>query len=528
MAFTVSIQAGSIVVEPGQGAPVAVQVTNEGDEAGKFELEIEGLDPEWTAVPVPLFQVKQGESHVERFYLKPPRVSESLAGLYPYVVKVRSLETGEWVKAQGVMEVKAFHHLSVDMNPKRVTIPYGRPAEVEVALMNLGNAEHNVQLFANDQDGLFAFELDADQAAVGPGQQKNALLTVTPTKKSLLANPRLAPFSVTARSIDSPSVAAGAQGQVEQRALLTPGAFIAIFLVFLLGLMWWVARPQPPRVLSLSVSPSEAEVGREVTISWKSANAESVRLRIGEEVLDRQPATGEHKFTPTAEGSLLIKIRAVRDSSQSLEEVKEVAVKNPPSAPEPVIERFEISPRSVKLGQSIQVNYKLGPSVVKASLSPLTDSIDPRAEGVQFPMNVAGEFNVKLIATNLDGKSVERTIRVTVSDSSLAMINDFTLSPKEVPDDSPQQVRVTWRVASAVRVELKIGDGQPSQVDAVAGSSEVTVMGETKITITAYDVNGKTTTKTATVTRKAPVEPPPPTNTGGAATTGTTGTIPPN
>src|SRR5688500_16264011 len=95
MSFSAKLESDLISVEAGATVPVSLEVNNKGEAPDRFEVEIEGLDPEWTAVPVPVFSANPGENHSEKIFFKPPRASESLAGNYPFVVKVRSLDTGE-------------------------------------------------------------------------------------------------------------------------------------------------------------------------------------------------------------------------------------------------------------------------------------------------------------------------------------------------------------------------------------------------------------------------------------------------
>src|SRR5580704_15292534 len=113
MSFSVQLTPDLIPVEPGATTPVAVVVINKSDEADRFELEIEGIDPEWTAVPVPVFAVEPRETQTEKIFFKPSRTSESLAGNYPFVVRIRSLVSGESKSVQAILQVKAFNHISM-------------------------------------------------------------------------------------------------------------------------------------------------------------------------------------------------------------------------------------------------------------------------------------------------------------------------------------------------------------------------------------------------------------------------------
>ena len=116
MSFSIRLAEDMISVEAGVTVPLGVEIANRDEDQDRYEMEIEGLDPEWTAVPVPTFTVSARENHTEKVFFKPGRVSESVAGNYPFVIRVRSLENGEVRTAQGVLNIKPYHHHSMEVN----------------------------------------------------------------------------------------------------------------------------------------------------------------------------------------------------------------------------------------------------------------------------------------------------------------------------------------------------------------------------------------------------------------------------
>jgi hypothetical protein len=113
MSFSVRISSDLVSVEAGATVPLGIEVANRSDEADRFEMEVEGLDPDWTAVPVPTFAADPRDIQTEKVFFKPPRVSESSAGTFPFVIRIRSLVSGEVRTAQGILEIKPYHHLSI-------------------------------------------------------------------------------------------------------------------------------------------------------------------------------------------------------------------------------------------------------------------------------------------------------------------------------------------------------------------------------------------------------------------------------
>jgi hypothetical protein len=508
MSFSVEGQSLSAKVEPGSTVAGSVTVTNQAEEPVEFELVIEGLDLDWAAVPVPVFTVNPGESLTERFFLKPSRSPENASGVYPYAIHVRSLASGEIRKVPGLLEILAYHHLSVDFNPRRCTIGYRGEAWLEVMVANLGNSEHRVQLFAADQDNLFAFEFEGgDQATLAPGQQKPFNLRLTATQASLLANPRLSPFSVSARSLDQPAVAGSAQGQAQQKALLSPGAALAAMSLFIVFALWLAFLPKPPRMEVFSASAMEGMVGESVTLSWSSRDAAYVEVKVGDDPPQRVQTSGQIQVPLEEAGELAIRGKAVRDGRETTVSFLRLIVKETPQAPLPKIEKFDVQPRVVQLGDGILVTYSLNSAVTQATLEPFPNPVDPRATSLQLTPNIAGPLNLRLIARNADGKTVEQVIKITVKDESLAKITSLNISPKEIDADLATPIRIVWQLENAARAELKVGS-QTYPIEALRGEQEVVVTGATTITLTAFDAKGKARTETAQVVVKKPTPPP--------------------
>src|SRR5258708_4820004 len=141
MSFAVRLSTDLVSVEAGATMPLAIEVVNRAETADRFELEVEGLDPEWTAVPVPTFPVGPGDTATEKVFFRTPRTPESQSGNYPFVIKLRSLTTGEQRTAQGVLQVQPFHHISAEISPKKgVVASFKRRNHFTLTLMNLGNA----------------------------------------------------------------------------------------------------------------------------------------------------------------------------------------------------------------------------------------------------------------------------------------------------------------------------------------------------------------------------------------------------
>lgn len=508
MSFSVRISADLVSVEAGATVPLSIEIANRSDDVDRFEMEIEGLDPDWTAVPVPTFSVDPRDLQAEKVFFKPPRVSESLAGTYPFVVRVRSLVSGELRTAQGVFEIKPYHHLTMELSPKKGVFSAMKKANgFQATVMNLGNTGHTLRLFATDPEDALAYEFDQEQFTVGPGQTKTVQVAPRPTDSRPFASSRLHGFTVSARSVEAPSVMCSAQGQLEQRPVLSPSAILLIVIFGLVFAGWYALLPKPPRVDSLSLNPPTPVRGSQVTVEWTSSNATSVRLTINGQVYEGLKANGSMPITALDRGT--VEAVAVRESKTSAPVSRAYVSSEPPTVPDPVIEQFRISPRQVKLGENLLVNYKLSGGVSKATLTPVGLDVDPDLTQATIVANLPGEITYKLVVENSAGKTVEKSFKVSVVQGSEASIVVYRVNPTQLPEEGGA-VTVTWQLTKAERVELRVGN-ETFEVDPGRGSRDFIVTTTTEFTITAYDSTGKTIAQTrkVEVARPPTLEPPP-------------------
>lgn len=524
MSFSVQLSPDLVPLEPGSTSPVTVVVVNKGPEADRYELELEGLDSEWKAVPVPVFGVDAGETHSEKFFLKPPRASESQAGNYPFVVKVRSLVSGEQRTVQGVAQVKTFHHVSMEINPRKGFVsPARKHNTFGVTIVNLGNSDHTIQLVGTDPEDACTYEFDTEQVALSPGQQREVELTANPTTSRIVSSSRLIGFTVTGRSVETPAVVASSQAQLEQRPLLTPASIIAFILLASIFALWWIFRPQPPG-LTIGADPRQILAGEPVTVTWAAENARQVVIRAGDKVIYEGPdLTGTRTFTLSEVGTTTIYGEAIYNQKKK-EETLQIDVQAAPTVPAPVIDSLSVDRNRIKKGEPFVLRYKISGGVQSAILQPVGLELDPALDEREIVPNRTGKLVYTLVVRNSAGQMAEKSFTVNVVDESDAQIRTFVPSAKEVPAEDAR-VRISWRVTGADQVEIKLAGENPISVTSV-GEQEFNLTKKTVFTLTAWDAQGRSVTQSFTVDVLAPVPTPPDTTggdtAGGATTNGAT------
>lgn len=509
MSFSVRLSPDQVSVEAGATLPVAVVVANKGDAPEHFEIQVEGIDGEWVAVPEPSFVAEAGEDRTERVFFKPARVPENTAGNYPFVIRVRSLDSGEARTASGVLEIKAFNNISLEVSPKKGIHTTTKPhSDFAVTVMNLGNTEHTVQMFGSDPDDECGFDFEQEVFTLGPGQSRTLRMTVQPKTKKVIAGTRLYGFAVSARSTHQPNVAASAQAQLEQRPLLTPGvlAFLAFALLMLAA--WFALTPKPP-VVSLTVMPPQVLQGESIHITWQARESTRVRLVINGAVIGEDlPVQGEYDYKTMSADPVVVAATPYKDAKPGAPKTQTVTVTVPPQAPDPEIVQFEARDRQVTLGESVFLKYKFNSAVTKAILAPSQQPLDLNIAEIEVKPGDVGTIEYKILAYNATGKVVSsRPIRVTVNPKIDVVITSFEVSPLEVGPGEP--VTVTWNVSKAAKVTIFVGDKSaivPSQ-----GSEMVTITENTTIKLIASDDANHSVARTHVVKVKQPDPTPDPT-----------------
>ena len=543
MGFTLRLVQDLVDVEAGSSSPVTISITNRGETVDTYELEVEGVDSEWKAIPVPTFSAEPNEEHSERFFVKPPRSSESLAGNYPFVVKVRSLESGEQRSVQGALHLKPYHHLTMEIDPKKGAYsPTVHRNTYDITIVNLGNTDHTIQLVGSDPEDACTYEFEHEQVTLGPGQQREVSVTVHPVSTPVLSTGKLIGFSVAGRSIDSPTVVTTAQAQLEQRSLFSPGTLALVLFLALIVATWLLMRPKPPSV-QMTANPMNVVTGATATISWVAHDANRVVITAvsptGQQtdVYDGNDLTGSQSLALAEAGKETIVADVYRESLQGAPDRKTILVVAPTPVVPPTISSFSGSAHSVQLGGAITFKWDVD-NAVKVDLAPFKTDLDPALGSYQVTLPDSGPVEVYLVAYSKDGGTAKSKVwPVKVVDVSEAHILAFAATPADI--DAGGTTILNWQVTGAARVELKPQTGAGGGAVDLIGSQAFQLTSKAAFTLLATDTKGRSTSKRITVNVHIPKPLPTPptpapdtttsaTDTGGVNGSPTTGTtVPP-
>ncbi len=508
MSFNVRLATDLIAVEAGATVPVTIEVTNKGAEADRYEIQVEGIDPEWTAIPEAEFIVDPEDTHAEKIFVKVPRSSESQAGNYPFVVRVRSLISGDARTVQGVVQVKPFHYLTMEIGPKKGFFsPTRKQNSFTVTVLNLGNTEHTLQLFGSDPDEACNYEFEAEQVSVAAGQQRTFDVDVVPANTPFLSSSRLHGFSISGRSVETPSVLTSAQAQLEQRPFVTPATLTFLIFLFLVVAGWIALIPKPPQV-SLSLSKRTAVQGETIQVTWLAQHANSVVVMVnGQPLVTDAPVNGKTDYIADKTGDIEFTARAVRDSRESEADTERLTVEMPVPTPKPIVS-LRAKRRTINLGESVELEYSIE-NAAEAYLQPGPRTLVLNLKSIEVQPTKEGPTEYEIVATSKDGQVSTASVVVNVIDKAKVVVLAFDAKPSKL-EIGGGYVTIGWQASNAVRIEIT---GGPESIvpenPSLPGSQEFMIDKTTTFTIKAIDQSGKSVSKSVKVEVAQPADPPP-------------------
>jgi hypothetical protein len=296
---------------------------------------------------------------------------------------------------------------------------------------------------------------------------------------------------------------------------VSPTAAVFAVLLLILAIGWWELMPKPPALYMLSIDPSTASPGQQVTVKWQADPLSKVRLQIGS-YQDILPADGEHTFpapTPGADedkAQVTVTAVAIRDGKESEPKTVQFEVVVPPKPEPPKVVSFKITPQPLTKGGTGIASYDFQGSVKKAWIEPIGLDLEVTGNSKTFPtpdVPAGTMVTFTLVVQGEDGTQHDKKIvKVKVIEQSLASIVKFDAFPLGLP--APGEVTLSWQLGNAARAEISNGEGAPMEVDPNKGTQVFPVAKTTTFTLTGIDEKGNKVTKSITV-KVTPAPPPP-------------------
>jgi hypothetical protein len=495
----VDVPASDVAIEPGQTAQLEVSLTNRQETEDNIAIELEGLDVEWYAIPVPSVLVAPGETRVLRVLFRVARSTDVAAGTYPFVVRARGMESGASAVHQAALTVKPFSALQLELDPKRATSSLLSRAPVfELRVTNMGNRSETLDLSASDAEEACAYEFENDRVTVKPGGTEALGLVVEPKSRPFVGSARLYQFTVTARSSSDAYVSASVHGQLERKAILSTVVASLLLIAAIGAAGWWVLRPRPVVIRSFTAEPQEVVAGEPVTLSWDIENlGDGTKIVPGN--VPVRSSVGSVTVKP--EVPTIYKLQA-RGGGKEVSREAAVAVKPRPPTPVARIREFTASAKRIHQGDVVTLTWRVDGATALV-LNPI-GQLNPKMDKSRQVMPEVTTTYV-LSAQGQGGDVATKSLQVEVvpQNVSIAEIKSFRADPPSI--EAGQTATLRWVVdnAAAVGIDNGIGDQLEPR-----GTFQVTPAVTTVYTLRASDSKGNVITRQVTVTVRPPAQQP--------------------
>ncbi|WP_156757442.1 COG1470 family protein [Actinokineospora pegani] len=229
MAVSAVLRTTQVTVAPGGAARCHVLIRNNSAVVDQFAFTVRGDVVDWTEVkPARVNLMPQQEVSVELTFT-PPRSPEVLAGEHAFALMVASREdpAGSVVQ-EGLLTLDQFTEVEAAVVP--VTSTSRRTGKHTLAVDNLGNHSHGVEVSATDADSRLTFKVKPRAPRVEPGTATFVRVVAKPKKYFWRGENRLLPFTIRVLGPDGAPIEV--EAALDQAALL-PRRFVRLFAILL-------------------------------------------------------------------------------------------------------------------------------------------------------------------------------------------------------------------------------------------------------------------------------------------------------
>ena len=334
--------------------------------------------------------------------------------------------------------------------------------------------------------------------------------------------------ATTTQEIESLTAPSGTTTQTPFQSLryqLVADNLLSDLLPFLVVKSEWVpvtVQPVPPNIEAFDTLPVTRKVivlGESASLVWKVLGAEKLTL-VGSDGLVQS-------LTPTDTGSL--SVAPVGRTSYTLGAVNQygtaeprqiviaVVTPTPTPVPKPAIAQFDVQPRVITEGQSVNITWEvLGAETVKIIGIPGADEYPPKGNLTQAPLPPGVDYQI--IATNgPPGAEVTSSVgpfHVTVNKAppppQPPTIPVFEALPTEVVRGTvdAQNVKLQWQV-SGTTTDVTLSGGSEINLKGLPPQGELTVAIDKTTIFILTAINGSVNAvSTATVKANEPIPAP--------------------
>ncbi|MGQ9682611.1 MAG: protein kinase domain-containing protein [Anaerolineae bacterium] len=450
------LDVSDLVVEAGGSVSVPVTILNQGPVVDHFQITVVNLPAAWVPTLPPMTRLLPGAQQVVSITITPPRSPQSRAGVYPFTVRVASQDAPDQVaELPARLTVRPYAQFSAELRPQSTRA--GRRAQVLVN--NQGNAPQTYEVSWHDRADELTFNPPAAQLTVPEGRVGALDYRAKPRRFRLFGGTLTHPF--TTRIAPPAGEPISANGEVTSRGLIPswlPPLILLPLIALCVAAVLFIMRK--PVIRSVTITPTNPVAGEPFTVSWEVENAQTIELRPLVRGLDA--SLGGYRFERGLQAATSFTLVA-QNRFGTAEQTVQIAIvaaplptPTPTATPEPgapVVEEFSVVPNAVTAGDPVTIRWRVT-NAESVTLQPFGE-VALSGEVQDLP---ATSTQYVLTAVN-EGKMVERSFAVTVSQPQAPTIVKFTADPASLEAGSVATIHLSWQVQGAESVTIQPGIG---------------------------------------------------------------------
>ncbi|OLR92387.1 COG1470 family protein [Actinokineospora bangkokensis] len=250
MAVSALLRTTEVTVAPGGAGRCHVLIRNNSAVVDQFAFSVRGDVAEWTQVKPERVNLMPNQEVGVELTFSPPRSPQVLAGPHPFALRVASREDpGGSVVQEGVVSVERFTEVVAQVVP--VTSTGRRRGRHTLAVDNLGNHAHGVEVTAADPDAKLTFRVKPRSPRLEPGTATFVRVKAKPRKYFWKGPDRSHPFGLTVLVPDGAPVeveAAHTQQPLVPRRFFWLFSLLMALIIIVAVLVLALLRQQPTSI----------------------------------------------------------------------------------------------------------------------------------------------------------------------------------------------------------------------------------------------------------------------------------------
>ncbi len=195
--ISVTLTPRKVIVVPGENQAMQLTLNNLSGRVDHFTISLRNtnIKDDWVDLPGTAIEMLQDTSQSVPINFRPPRDSQSLAGLYSFEVVIESRGQRNTYPAvvYGQVQIEPFYNFSIDLHPKRLR---GGRKQPHLLIRNEGNTRQLYNITARDPEEELNIYVSVPAPSIAPGGEQDVQLNVNSKRRAIFGTTNSYPFEV--------------------------------------------------------------------------------------------------------------------------------------------------------------------------------------------------------------------------------------------------------------------------------------------------------------------------------------------